>query len=111
KANVWASGPIVRDRLFLFAMYEARDSDSKYSSTGGGEWFRGEASDGFWGAKMDWRVNDDHLLELLAFSDETETGTSTYAYDWDTGEVGGLAGGNTVEGGGKSGSLTYTGYF
>ncbi|WP_024891639.1 TonB-dependent receptor [Luteimonas huabeiensis] len=111
KANVWASGPIVRDRLFLFAMYEARDRDSKYSGTGGGEWFRGEAGDGFWGAKMDWRITDNHLLELLAFSDETETDTTTYAYDWDTKDVGEAIGSNTEEGGGKSGSLTYTGYF
>ncbi|GGK07743.1 TonB-dependent receptor [Luteimonas terricola] len=111
KANVWASGPLIKDRLFLFAMYEARDFNSKYSSTGGGSWFRGESGDGFWGAKMDWRISDNHLLELLAFSDDAETTTGTFNYDWDTGEVGDAVGSNTVQGGGESGSLTYTGYF
>ncbi|MCD9027708.1 TonB-dependent receptor [Luteimonas sp. BDR2-5] len=111
KANVWASGPIVKDRLFFFAMYEARDSDARYSSTGGGEWYRSDASDGFWGTKLDWRLSDNHLVELLAFSDESETPTSTYAYDWNSSTVGDPTGDNTVKSGGKSGSLTYTGYF
>ena len=111
KANVWASGPLIRDRLFFFGMYEARDTDSRYTATGGGSYFRDDASDGFWGTKLDWRLTDDHLVELLAFSDESETETATYGYNWDTREVGDLTGNNTVETGGKSGSLTYTGHF
>ena len=111
KANVWASGPVVRDRLFLFAMYEARDNDAKYSSTSGGSWFRDNSSDGFWGAKMDWRITDDHLLEVLAFSDESELDTDTFAYDWTANEVGDVIGSNNLRTGGESGSLTYTGYF
>ena len=111
KANLWASGPIIKDRLFFFAMYEARDSNSKYSSSSGGAWFTDKSDDGFWGTKLDWRLTDNHLLELLAFSDETQTLTSAYGYDWDSGEIGDLTGDNTTEGGGKSGSLTYTGYF
>ena len=111
KANVWASGPLVRDRLFLFAMYEQRDSNSRYSSSDGAEWFTGSSDNGFWGAKMDWRVTDNHLLELLAFSDEADSGTTTYAYDWDSREIGSPTGTSTNESGGKSGSLTYTGYF
>lgn len=111
KANVWGSGPIIKDRLFLFAMYEQRDSNAKYSSTGGSGWFRDDSADGFWGAKMDWRITDDHLLELLAFSDETDVDTSSYGYDWDSGEVGEAIGTSTTTSGGESGSLTYTGYF
>ncbi|WP_149193962.1 TonB-dependent receptor [Luteimonas suaedae] len=112
KANIWASGPIIRDRLFLFAMYEARDSSSHfYTSSGSDRWNRGKADDGFWGAKMDWRITDDHLLEFLAFSDEAETTRNTYLYDWDSDEIGEQSGISAEESGGKSGSLTYTGYF
>src|SRR5690554_842467 len=111
KANVWASGPLIRDRLFLFAMYEQRDSDSKYTNNTGTTWYESESDNGFWGAKMDWRINDDHVLELLAFSDEGDSDLTTYGYNWDTNERTDATGTSTSESGGKSGSITYTGYF
>ncbi|MGY0560669.1 TonB-dependent receptor [Luteimonas sp. A277] len=111
KANVWASGPIVRDRLFLFAMYEQRDNDSKYTSSTGSTWYNSGSDNGFWGAKMDWRISDNHLLELLAFSDEGDSELTTYGYNWDTGERTDATGTSITDTGGKSGSIAYTGYF
>lgn len=111
KANVWASGPVIRDRLFLFAMYEARDSQSRYTNASGGTWNEGSSDNGFWGAKMDWHLSGNHLLELLAFSDEGDSETVTYAYDWNAKEVGAETGASLSSSGGKSGSVTYTGYF
>ena len=111
KTNVWGSGPLIRDRLFLFAMYELRDSDSKYSSSTGATWYENEGENGFWGAKMDWRITDDHVLELLAFSDEGDSDLTTYGYNWDTKERTPATGTSNTETGGQSGSITYTGYF
>ncbi len=39
------------------------------------------ADDAFWGAKIDWQINDHNLLELLAFSDENEEVRDTYGFD------------------------------
>lgn len=111
KGNVWASGPLVRDRLFLFAMYEQRDIDRRSTNNSGNEWDDGGSNDGFWGAKLDWNITDNHLLELVAFSDESKSETETYAYDYEAGERGSFTGDSTVEGGGKSGAVTYTGRF
>ena len=111
KTNVWASGPVVQDRLFLFAMYEQRNSTSGFTNTSGTTWSDGESDNGFWGAKMDWAITDNHLLELLAFSDEGDTETTTYAYNWDAAQQGALSGISTNESGGDSGSITYTGRF
>ncbi|WP_231120485.1 TonB-dependent receptor [Cognatilysobacter tabacisoli] len=111
KGNVWASGPLLRDRVFLFAMYEQRETDASNTSTNGASWTDSENGDGFWGAKLDWNITDSHLLEVMGFSDETETTAETYAYDWDNARTTSFTGSSTAESGGTSGSATYTGRF
>lgn len=109
KANIWASGPIVKDRLFVFAMYEKRKSDPRDIDTTQA-WFTKSDND-FWGTKFDWRINDDHLVELLAFSDKADTLTSNYFYNWDTAVLGRKKGEGSTSSGGDNWSLTYTGHF
>lgn len=111
KANVWASGPIVKDRLFLFAMYEDRDLATRNTNNAGSSWFQSGSENGFWGAKLDWQITDNHLLELLGFSDKDDSLTTTYDYDWGSNVVGDPVGDTTNEGGGNNASITYTGYF
>ena len=109
KANVWASGAIVKDRLFFFAMYEKRDSDPKDIDTVEA-WYTDSNND-FWGGKLDWQINDNHLLELLAFSDKADSATSNYEYDWDSDTRGDKIGESYAGDGGDNWSLTYTGHF
>ena len=109
KANVWASGPIVKDRLFFFGMYENRSDKSTYTNGAGNEWYDGKSSNGFWGAKLDWNLSDNHLIELLAFSDKADSTTGSYGYDWDAKTVGDFGGDSFGESGGQNWSLTYTG--
>jgi Outer membrane receptor for ferrienterochelin and colicins len=109
KANVWASGAIVQDKLFFFAMYEKRDSNPQDFDTN--DAFLTKSDNDFWGAKLDWRINDDHLLELLAFSDKSESTTGIYKYTWATGSKDRLKGDSVSGSGGDNWSLTYTGHF
>ena len=111
KANLWASGPVVRDKLFLFAMYEQRESNSRFTNGSGSTWNTSEGSNGFWGAKLDWNINDNHLLELLAFSDESSADSTQNLYNWDTNTIGMANPDRSSEGGGRSESITYTGHF
>ena len=112
KANVWGSGPLVKDRLFLFAMYEDR-SNLRYNTNAAGTTISKarDDGDGFWGAKLDWRITDNHLLELLAFSDETTTSSTSWQYNFANGTRGVDTGSSTSDSGGLSWSATYTGYF
>ena len=111
KINGYASGPLIKDRLFLFAMYELRDNEARFTNGSGSTWTESKSDNGFWGTKLDWRITDDHLLELLAFSDEGDSGSNTFGYAFDSGTVGARQGDNFSQSGGKSGSITYTGFF
>jgi TonB-dependent receptor-like protein len=109
KANVWASGALIQDRLFFFGMYEQRDSNPRDIDTVEA-WYTDSNND-FWGGKLDWQINDSHLLSLLAFSDKTDSETLNYEYDWDSATRGAAQGGSSSESGGDNWSLTYTGNF
>jgi hypothetical protein len=109
-ANFYASGPLVRDKLFFFALYEARDFQPTNTTSTGNLINEGNADDGFWGTKLDWQINDSNLLELLAFSDSNDTATDIYDFDVATGSRGDFQNTQFLKNGGKNWSLAYTSY-
>lgn len=109
-ASIYASGAIIEDTLFFYAMYEARDRDSNYSNTSGTAWTNYNNATDFWGAKIDWQINDDHKLELLAFSDQNDGTYDNFEYDIATDKIGAFESTDIEERGGDNYSITYTGY-
>lgn len=102
-ADITASGAIIQDKLFFFALYEPRNIDRQSGNSDGSAINDGNDDSAFWGGKLDWQISDDHSLSLLAFSDDREevTDRSVNGQYLET---------NYTKHGGKNWALTYTGY-
>jgi hypothetical protein len=109
-ASVYASGPIVQDKLFFFALYEARDYQPVNTDDEANSFFDAQEDNGFWGAKIDWQINDRHFVELLGFSDENEEVRDGFGFSFPPGERGSYLNTRFTNSGGLSWSTTYTGY-
>jgi hypothetical protein len=109
-ATAYASGPIVKDKLFFFALYEMRDLEKQHTSDSGNTFFEETADDGFWGAKLDWQITDKHLLELLAFSDEDDSIEDSFGFNYPAGTRSEYENRQFETNGGMNWALTYTGY-
>ncbi|GAB3022414.1 TonB-dependent receptor [Bowmanella dokdonensis] len=87
--NIWASGAIIEDKLFFYAMFNPHQEEQIFSTTtlGTGPFthYSDEIDDSFWGAKIDWYITEDHILEITGFSDARETVRFIGTYDNETG--------------------------
>ena len=110
KTNVYASGPIVKDKLFFFAMYEARAETPRNTDDLGQTMTRNNAHPGFWGTKVDWHINDSNPLEFMAFSDKNSNVGSVYNYDLPSHTRGSKTDEIYTDNGGRNWALTGTSY-
>lgn len=110
KTNVWASGPIVKDKLFFFAMYEQRGSEPRNTDDLGEVMNEHNDDNGFWGATIDWNITDRNTLSLMAFSDKDHDVNDVYDYDYATDTEGSRTNVVDTRTGGRNWALTWSSY-
>jgi len=75
------SGPIIRDRLFFYALFNARNRQTEEVWSYWKEYTVDD--DPFWGAKIDFFPWDGHHFEATVWSDETTVTYTDYYYNLD----------------------------
>ena len=107
---VTAGGPAVRDRLFVYGIYDFRALDQRDFEPSG-RMHEDVNDDGFWGIKLDWLLTDNHRLEYTGFSDDRTVRRTSFRWDDSTGEVGREVDRTRFERGGVNHIVAYRGYF
>ena len=107
--NAYAGGPLIRDKLFLFAAVEAeRRQGNTIGSTDSPLNAKYRNDYPKWYAKLDWNITDSNILEVTGASTKRSYEASRFEYDYDTGKTGVSAGDATPT---KTGADLYSAKF
>lgn len=106
-----ASGPIIKDHLFVYGLYNFREFESFTPDADQDNATRVRNTSPFWGVKVDGYVTDDQHLEFTYFDSSNDTHTRSLIYDRETGEKGAETGGTDQRAGGENFVGRYTGTF
>ncbi|MCC7249237.1 MAG: TonB-dependent receptor, partial [Lysobacter sp.] len=106
----YASGPIIEDRLFFFALAQQNQRESETAGNiVNSRYYSNDGTDPLWLAKIDWNISDNHLLEVTGFSDTRKDDTMVSFLD-DNNDRGTDIGTTRYEEGGSNFIAKYTGY-
>ncbi|MBZ2208682.1 TonB-dependent receptor [Massilia soli] len=76
QANVWAGGPLIKDRLFFFGLVQGADITRETYSLNRQETVKSNSPRFL--TKFDWNLNDSNLVEFTAFSDKSTDKVQNY---------------------------------
>lgn len=105
--TVWASGPLIKDKLFGYALvaYDKTDNVRSLSSLDSQNGENETIKNPTWLVKLDWNINDNNKLEFTGFNDKQK-----YTTDYTSYQTGEYVGKGFKENGGTNLIGKYTGY-
>lgn len=117
EANFYASGPLIKDRLFFYGLVTPRYRETEDTSPSTGYRVRSKSNTPFYGGKLDFIPFDGHRVEGTFWSDERTVNFDYYNINSVGTDRSGIVTGNVKEGrevnkiGGKNWIVQYTGQF
>lgn len=105
------SGPIIKDRLFFYGIYNHRNVESAGGSATANRYDVTKTTDPFWGGKLDFVPFDGHRFEATYFNSEGTQRTSSYNYNPETDVVSDFISSSDLEYGSENYVGRYTGNF
>ncbi|MCD2325220.1 TonB-dependent receptor, partial [Sphingomonas sp. IC-56] len=111
ETNFYVSGPIIKDRLFFYGLYNPNYSEIGDSSITAGQRLTTTNKSPFFGGKLDLIIADGHRLEGTYFRNAREARTRYTAFDPVTDTQGAVLGDIVDKAGGDNFVGTYTGQF
>jgi len=94
--SIYFGGPLIQDKLFLFASAEGEKQTVKTTSaiSSSPTQDQGTYHDPKTYLKLDWNINDSNILEFTRASNKQSFNGNTFAYDYDTRGAGDLVNGD-----------------
>ncbi len=104
-----ASGPIIKDHLFLYGLVQTNDNTSSAASGTAGSYDRYHTKDPFYGLKLDGYLTPTQHFELTYFDTTTTQTDSNSKYNNATQAIGSFVGNQLTKTGGTNWVSKYTG--
>ncbi|MEZ2416930.1 TonB-dependent receptor plug domain-containing protein [Luteibacter sp. RCC_6_2] len=84
--GLYFSGPLIKDKLFVYAAADVVRTDGSDGVTNvlTQTSFDGPLKANHWLGKIDWNITDSHILELTGIGDTNLNDTTIYSYDYET---------------------------
>lgn len=107
--SIEAGGPIIKDHLFAYGMYQANDNFTTFANTQDGYYQKRENSDPFYGLKLDGYITPTQHLEFTYWNTKNTDQITKWDFDPDSEIIGDLIGYSTEDLGGENWVAKYTG--
>ncbi|AFU99217.1 TonB-dependent receptor [Simiduia agarivorans] len=79
EANIWASGPLIEDKAFFYALYNPRNTKDTWAY--GSSYTERERKEDRWFVTVDYQITDNHRIDVTGINYERNGERDGFAYD------------------------------